>query len=147
MSFETRLTELGITLPPAPAPVASYVAAVQTGDLLFVSGQISDAKGCLGDDLTTEAGAVAARDCALKVLAQARAALGSLDRIVRVVRLGGVVVSTGDFTQQPEVVNGASDVMVDLFGDAGRHARAAVSVPALPRGAAVELEAVFEVAR
>ncbi|AXC48862.1 RidA family protein [Paracoccus suum] len=147
MSYETRLTELGITLPPAPAPVASYVPTVQTGDLLFVSGQISDAKGCLGDDLSVEAGNAAARDCALKVLAQVKAALGSLDRVARVVRLGGFVVSNGAFTQQPEVVNGASDVMVELFGDAGRHARAAVSVSALPRGAAVELEAVFEVTR
>ena len=124
---------------------------VRSGNLLYVSGQISAGpdgliKGRLGDDLDVAAGAAAARRCGLALLAQARAALGSLDQIVRVVKLGGFVCSTNDFTDQPEVVNGCSDLMVEVFGDAGRHARAAVSVNALPRGVAVEIEAIFEVA-
>ncbi|MRX49797.1 RidA family protein [Paracoccus sp. S-4012] len=147
MSIDKRLTELGITLPEAAAPAGSYVACVQAGNLLFVSGQLPPdmTKGRLGDGVTVEAGAAAARGCAMVLLAQARAALGSLDRVARVVKLTGFVASTPDFTQQPEVVNGASDLMVEVFGDAGRHARAAVSAAALPRGVAVEVEAVFEV--
>lgn len=148
MSHESRITALGITLPAAPAPVATYVPAVQTGDLLFVSGQISaGVTGSVGDDITVDQGYDAARGCGLALLAQARVALGSLDRIARVVKLTGFVASGPGFTQQPEVVNGASDLMVEVFAEAGRHTRAAVSAAALPRGAAVEVEAVFEVTR
>ena len=151
MSHDARLIALNITLPDAPAPAANYVPYVRSGNLLYVSGQISAGpdgliKGRLGDDLDVAAGAAAARRCGLALLAQARAALGSLDQIVRVVKLGGFVCSTNDFTDQPEVVNGCSDLMVEVFGDVGRHARAAVSVSALPRGVAVEIEAIFEVA-
>ena len=151
MSIDARLTDLNITLPDAPAPAANYVPFVRTGNLLFVSGQISSGpdgliRGRLGDDLDAAAGAAAARACGLALLAQARAALGSLDRVARVVKLGGFVNSTADFTDQPEVVNGCSDLMVQVFGDKGRHARAAVSAPALPRGVAVEIEAIFEIA-
>ena len=151
MSHDARLIALNITLPDAPAPAANYVPYVRSGNLLYVSGQISAGpdgliKGRLGDDLDVAAGAAAARRCGLALLAQASAALGSLDQIVRVVKLGGFVCSTNDFTDQPEVVNGCSDLMVEVFGEAGRHARAAVSVNALPRGVAVEIEAIFEVA-
>ena len=137
MSIESKLTELGITLPEAPAPAANYVPWVISGNLLFVSGQISALKGRLGDDLAVEQGAEAARGCGLSLLAQARAALGSLDRVARVVKLGGFVNSTATFTDQPEVINGCSNLMVEVFGDKGRHARAAVSAPSLPRGVAV----------
>lgn len=146
-----RLQELGITLPAAPAPAANYVPCVQAGGLLFVSGQISAddsglIRGRLGADMDVAAGAAAARRCGLALIAQAQAALGGdLDRIERVVKLTGFVRSTDDFIDQPEVVNGASDLMVEVFGDAGRHARAAVSTNALPRGVAVEVEAVFAV--
>lgn len=146
MSIETKLAELGITLPDAPAPAANYVPFVISGNMLFVSGQISAAKGRLGADLSVEDGALAARGCGLSLLAQAKAALGSLDRVSRVVKLGGFVNSTADFTDQPEVINGCSNLMVEVFGDKGRHARAAVSAPALPRGVAVEIEAIFEIA-
>lgn len=151
MSFDARIAQLGITLPDAPAPAANYVPYVQSGKLLFVSGQISAGpegliRGRLGEDMDAAAGAAAARACGLALIAQARAALGSLDRITRVVKLTGFVSSTPDFTDQPEVVNGCSDLMVEVFGESGRHARAAVSAPALPRGVAVEIEAVFEVA-
>ncbi|WJS84915.1 RidA family protein [Paracoccus sp. TOH] len=145
MTIETKLAELEITLPDAPAPAANYVPYVISGNLLFVSGQISALKGKLGADLAVEDGAEAARGCGLALLAQARAALGSLDRVKRVVKLGGFVNSTAEFTDQPEVVNGCSNLMVEVFGDKGRHARAAVSAPALPRGVAVEIEAVFEI--
>lgn len=150
MSIEARLSTLNITLPDAPAPAANYVPFVQTGNLLFVSGQISAGpqgliRGRLGDDLDVAAGAAAARACGLSLLAQARAALGSLDQVARVVKLTGFVSSTPDFTDQPEVINGCSDLMVEVFGDKGRHARAAVSAAALPRGVAVEVEAVFEI--
>lgn len=145
MSIDSKLAELGITLPEAPAPAANYVPYVISGKMLFVSGQISGLKGRLGDDLGVDQGAEAARGCGLSLLAQARAALGSLDRVVRVVKLGGFVNSTADFTDQPEVINGCSNLMVEVFGDKGRHARAAVSAPALPRGVAVEIEAIFEI--
>ena len=150
MSIDARLSELNITLPDAPAPAANYVPYVQSGNLLFVSGQISAGpegliKGRLGADLDVAAGAAAARACGLALLAQARAALGSLDRVARVVKLTGFVASTPDFADQPEVINGCSDLMVEVFGDAGRHARAAVSAGALPRGVAVEIEAIFEI--
>ncbi len=149
MSIDARLTELGLTLPAAPAPAANYVPYVQSGNLLFVSGQISAGpdgliRGRLGEDMDVAAGAAAARACGLALLAQARAAAGSLDRIARVVKLTGFVASTPEFTDQPEVINGCSDLMVEVFGDRGRHARAAVSAAALPRGVAVEIEAVFE---
>ncbi len=150
-TIEQRLTERGITLPAAPAPAANYVPFVQSGTLVFVSGQISQGpegliRGKLGADLDTEAGAAAARACALGLLAQLRAACdGDLDRLVRVVKLIGFVNSTPDFTDQPKVVNGASDFLVEILGDAGRHARSAVSAAALPLGVAVEIEAIFEI--
>lgn len=151
MSIDSKLAELGIELPAAPAPAANYVPYIQSGNLLFVSGQISSGpggliRGRLGADMAAEAGAEAARACGLALLAQARAALGSLDRVTRVVKLTGFVNSTPEFTDQPEVINGCSDLMVEVFGDKGRHARAAVSAAALPRGVAVEIEAIFEVA-
>jgi enamine deaminase RidA (YjgF/YER057c/UK114 family) len=147
-----RLAELGLTLPAAPAPAANYVPYVISGTTLWVSGQISqDANGLirgrLGADMDVAAGAAAARTCALALLAQAQAACGGdLDRVVRVLKLTGFVNSTADFTDQPEVVNGASDLMVEVLGEAGRHARSAVSAASLPRGVAVEVEAVFEIA-
>ena len=149
--IEARLSELGIALPAAPAPAANYVPFVQSGHQLFVSGQISMGpdgliKGRLGADMDAEAGAAAARRCGLALIAQAKAALGDLDRIARVVKLVGFVNSTADFTDQPKVVNGCSDLMVEVFGDAGRHARSAVSAASLPLGVSVEIEAIFEVA-
>jgi enamine deaminase RidA (YjgF/YER057c/UK114 family) len=150
--IESLLQERKIELPQASTPAANYVPVVRSGNLLFVSGQVCQWNGerrfigKLGRDVTVEQGQEAARLCALNILAHVRAALdGDLDRVVRVVRLGGFVNSTEDFTQQPQVVNGASDLMVEVFGDAGRHARAAVGVNALPFGTAVEVEAVFEV--
>ncbi len=151
MSIENRLTELGITLPDAPAPAANYVPFVQTGNLVFISGQISQNEaglitGKLGDSMSVEQGAEAARRCGLALIAQLKAAIGDLDRVKRVVKLTGFVNSTPDFIEQPKVVNGCSDLMVQVFGDAGRHARAAVSAPSLPLGVSVEIEAVFEIA-
>lgn len=148
--IEARLAELGIDLPAAPAPAANYVPFVQSGNLIFVSGQISNAggeliKGKLGAEMSVEEGAAAARTCGLALISQARAAAGDLDRIKRVVKLTGFVNSTADFTDQPKVVNGCSDLMVEVFGDAGRHARSAVSAASLPLGVAVEIEAIFEV--
>lgn len=147
MSIEARLEELGITLPAAAAPVASYVPVVIHGNTAYVSGQVSFVdgelfKGRLGEDVSLEDGIKAARGCGLMILAQLHAALGSLDRVERVVKLGGFVNSTPDFTDQPKVVNGASDLMLEVFGDAGRHARAAVGVPSLPLGVAVEVDAI-----
>ncbi|WP_435418932.1 RidA family protein [Parerythrobacter aurantius] len=149
MSFTARLDELGITLPEAAAPVASYTPVVVANGLAHVSGQLPFVegvlvKGRLGEDVSNAEGIAAARACGLMILAQLQAA-GLLDRVERVVKLGAFVNSTGDFTDQPEVANGASDLMLDVFGDAGRHARAAVGVPALPRGAAVEVDAVIAV--
>lgn len=151
MSIEATLADKGITLPAAPAPAANYVPFVQTGNLIFVSGQISQdesglIKGRLGDGMSVDEGAAAARRCGLALIAQLKAAVGDLDRVRRVVKLTGFVNSTPDFTDQPKVINGCSDLMVEVFGDAGRHARAAVSAPALPLGVAVEIEAIFEVA-
>lgn len=150
MSIEARLSELGITLPQAAAPVASYVPVVIHGDLAYVSGQVSFVdgelfKGRLGEDVSLEDGIKAARGCGLMILAQLKAALGSLDRVERVVKLGGFVNSTPDFTDQPKVVNGASDLMLEVFGELGKHARAAVGVPSLPLGVAVEVDAVVAV--
>ena len=150
MSVEATLAEKGIVLPAAPMPAANYVPFVQTGNLIFVSGQISQddnglIKGRLGDGMSVDDGAAAARRCGLSLIAQLKAAVGDLDRVRRVVKLTGFVNSTPDFTDQPEVINGCSDLMVQVFGEAGRHARAAVSAPALPRGVAVEIEAVFQV--
>lgn len=150
--IEDRLAALGITLPAAPAPAANYVPHVRTGNLLFVSGQISQGPGGLitgklGADMDVAHGAAAARACGLALIAQARAALdGDLDRVRRVVKLTGFVNSTPDFTDQPKVVNGCSDLLVEVFGDAGRHSRSAVSAASLPLGVAVEIEAIFEVA-
>ena len=151
-TIDARLAELGVTLPDAPAPAANYVPFVRAGDLLFVSGQISQGpdgliKGRLGQDMDATAGAAAARRCAISLLAQARAACGGdLDRVKRVVKLTGFVSSTDDFTEQPKVINGCSDFLVQVFGDAGRHARSAVSTNSLPLGVAVEIEAIFQVA-
>lgn len=150
--FETKLAEMGVTLPDAPAPAANYVPFVQVGDTLYVSGQISQGpdgliKGKLGDELDTEAGATAARACAIALLAQVKAACGGdLDRLKRVIKLGGFVNSTPDFTEQPQVINGASDFMAEALGDTGKHARAAVSAASLPLGVAVEIEGIFQIA-
>ena len=151
MSIDQRLAELDITLPEAAAPVASYVPAVESGGLLHISGQISFAedgsliKGRLGEDVDLEAGQAAARRCGIMLLAQMKAALGSLDRVGRVVKLGVFVNSTPDFTDQPKVANGASELMQQVFGEAGRHARSAVGVAVLPLGVAVEIDAIVEV--
>jgi enamine deaminase RidA (YjgF/YER057c/UK114 family) len=150
-TVEARLAALGVTLPDAPPPAANYVPWVRTGDLVHVSGQISNGPGGfitgrLGADMDVAAGAAAARSCAISLLAQVRAACGGdLDRLVRVVKLTGFVNSTPDFTDQPKVINGASDFMVEALGDAGRHARSAVSAASLPFGVAVEIEGIFEV--
>jgi enamine deaminase RidA (YjgF/YER057c/UK114 family) len=150
--IDARLAALGLSLPDAPMPAANYVPWVQTGSLVFVSGQISQGpegliKGKLGADLDVAAGAAAARSCALSLMAQLRAACGGdLDRVVRVVKLTGFVNSTPDFTDQPRVVNGCSDLLVEVFGEAGRHARSAVSAGSLPLGVAVEIEGIFEIA-
>lgn len=146
---DRRLEELGITLPTAAAPVAAYVPTVLANGLLHVSGQLPFREGQvvtgrLGEDVDVAQGQAAARLCGLMLLAQVQAAVG-LERVERVVKLGVFVNSTGGFTQQPEVANGASELMQDVFGEAGRHARAAVGVPALPRGAAVEVDAVFAI--
>ena len=149
MSIEAKLAELGLTLPEPAAPVAAYVPVVVAGGLAHVSGQVSIVggqllKGRLGEDLSLEQGVEGARACGLMILAQLKAALGSLDRVERVVKLGAFVNSTADFTDQPKVANGASELMVAVFGDAGKHARSAVGVAALPRGAAVEVDAVVK---
>lgn len=149
---EARLASLGIALPEAPNPVANYVPSAVAGNLLFVSGQISKAadgsitKGQLGGVLTVEEGRQAARLCALNILAQARAALGSLDRIGQVLRLTGYVNAAPEFTDHPQVINGASDLMVDVLGEKGRHTRVAVGVSSLPLGCAVEVDAIILVA-
>jgi enamine deaminase RidA (YjgF/YER057c/UK114 family) len=150
--IETRLAELGVTLPDAPAAAANYVPAVLSGSTLYVSGQLPlsggavTLKGRLGDGVEIEAAREAAKLCAVNILAQARSALGDLERIGRIVKLTGFVASTPDFADQPKVVNGASDFLVEALGERGRHARSAVGVAALPLGAAVEVEAVIEVA-
>jgi enamine deaminase RidA (YjgF/YER057c/UK114 family) len=151
MNIDQRLAELGIALPAAAAPVAAYVPAVEVGGMLHVSGQISFAedgsliKGRLGEDLELDAGIAAARRCGIMLLAQLKAALGSLDRVERIVKLGVFVNSTADFTDQPKVANGASELMVEVFGEAGKHARSAVGVASLPLGVTVEVDAVVAV--
>lgn len=151
MSIEARLAELGVTLPDAPAPAANYVPYVIAGKLVHVSGQISaDAngqiKGKLGAGMSVEDGAAAAKACAISLLAQLKKACdGDLSRLKRVVKLVGFVNSTPDFTDQPKVINGASDFLVAALGDAGRHARSAVSAASLPLGVAVEIEGIFEI--
>lgn len=152
MPAEKRLEALGLTLPPPPKPVASYVPAVRSGALLFLSGilPMQDGKpawtGKLGRELTVEQGAEAARLACLNALAVVKAELGTLDAVKRIVRLGGHVASADGFTQQPAVVNGASDLLVAIFGEAGRHARLALGVHELPLGAAIELELIVEIA-
>ena len=149
--IEEKLAELGITLPEAPAPAANYVPFVVTGNTVYVSGQISQnadgfMTGKLGDTVSVEDGAAAAQACAVSLLAQLKAACnGNIERLVRVVKLVGFVNSTADFTDQPKVINGASDFMVEALGDRGRHARSAVSAASLPFGVSVEIEAIFEI--
>lgn len=150
--IETRIAELGLALPDSPAPQANYVPYVISGNLVFVSGQVCmDANGfitgVLGDDMTVEDGAVAAGLCGLSLLAQVKAACGGdLTRLKRVVKLTGFVNSTKEFTEQSKVINGCSDLLVEILGDAGRHSRSAVSAGALPFGVAVEIEGIFEIA-
>ncbi|OLF73141.1 hypothetical protein AWH62_09360 [Maricaulis sp. W15] len=150
-AIDTRLTELGITLPEPVAPVANYVPFVQSGSQVFISGQVSIGpdglvKGMLGSDMDVAAGQAAARLCAINLIAQLKAACGGdLSRVKRIVKLGGFVAAVPGFTDIPMVINGCSDLMVEVFGDAGRHARSAVSCPALPLGAAVEVDAVIEI--
>ncbi len=151
--YDKRLTELGIELPPAAAAVGNYVGFTISGTTLFISGQLPleggkvAVQGRVGDTLVVEDGYRAARLCALNVLAQAKAACGGrLDRVVKVLRLGGFVCVADSFVDAPKCVNGASDLMVEIFGDAGRHARFAVGVATLPAGAAVEVDATFEIA-
>lgn len=151
--IEKKLTELGITLPPAAAPVANYIPAVRTGNLLFCSGQVSAIanggeaiRGKVGGEISLEKGQAAARICAINVLAQAKAALGGdLDRIKRCVRLGGFINALPTYGEVPKVMNGASDLIVAVFGEAGRHTRTTVGVAVLPSDATVEVEAIFEV--
>jgi enamine deaminase RidA (YjgF/YER057c/UK114 family) len=151
VTVEDRLRDLGIELPPVAAPVASYVPVVVAGGLAFVAGQVplEDsqplATGRLGDDLTTDEGAFWARRCALQILAALRAELGSLDRISRIAKVTVWVASSDTFTEQPKVANGASDLLVEVFGDPGKHARAAVAAPVLPLNAPVEVELIAEV--
>lgn len=150
MSAEQRLRDLGLVLPVAAAPAANYVPWVMTGSLLVIAGQLPLGpdgiahRGKLGREVTIEQGIEAARRCGLNLIAQMKAALGDLERVVRVVRLGGFVNSTDSFTEQPKVINGASDLMVGVFGEAGRHARTAVGVNVLPFDVAVEVDAMIE---
>lgn len=149
--IEARLAELGVTLGSPSAPAANYVPFVQVGDIVYVSGQISrDGDGLItgkvGADLTVEEGAAAARTCAIQLLEQVKAACGGdIERLVRVVKLTGFVNSTPDFADQPKVINGCSDFLVEALGDKGRHARSAVSAGALPLNVAVEIEGIFQV--
>jgi enamine deaminase RidA (YjgF/YER057c/UK114 family) len=151
MSIDQRLAELGVTLPEAAAPVASYIPAYEHNGLLHISGQISFdeqgglIKGRLGEDMDLEEGIAAARRCGVMLLAQMRNALGSLDRVERIVKLGVFVNSAPSFTDQPKVANGASELMQDVFGESGRHARSAVGVAVLPLGVAVEVDAIVAV--
>jgi enamine deaminase RidA (YjgF/YER057c/UK114 family) len=148
--IEAKLAGLGLTLPEAAAPVASYVPAVEAGGMLYISGQLPFVDGTLvtgklGKERSLVEGQAAARACALMLVAQMKKALGSLGRVERIVKLGVFVASTAEFTDQPKVANGASDLMEALFGDAGKHARSAVSVPVLPLDACVEIDAVVAI--
>lgn len=150
---DKKLSELGITLPVPSAPIANYVGLVRTGNLVMVSGQLcfgSDGKlvaaGKLGSDVSVEQGQAAARACAINLLGQLKAGLGNLDKVARVVRLGGFINASPDFSDGPKIMNGASDLMVAVFGDKGRHARTTVGVAALPLNAVIEVEGLFEVA-
>lgn len=148
--IDDRLKELGVTLPTPPEPVASYAPFVKSGSLIFISGQISQGpdgliKGCVGEDIDIAAGQTAARACGLNLIAQVKRACGDLDRVARVVRLGGFVQCGPKFNEHPSVIDGASILMTDVFGEKGRHARAAVGAVSLPLGAAVEIEGVFEI--
>ncbi len=151
--IDDKLKELGITLPQAAAPAANYVPFCMTGNLIFISGQLpmKDGnfayQGKLGSDISQDQGIEAAKLCAINIIAQAKAALdGDLDRVVRIVKLGGFVNATPDFTNHPKVINGASDLMVEVFGDKGRHSRFAMGAGSLPLGVSVEIEAVIEFA-
>lgn len=153
-AIELKLKELGVELPSAPAPAANYVPALQSGNLVFVAGQICIGpdgtiadrhKGKLGATVSDETGREAARLCAINVLAQVKSAVGDLDRVVRCVRLGGFINATTDYVTLPQIMNGASDFMVEAMGEAGRHVRSTVGVAQLPFDCAVEVEAVFEV--
>lgn len=150
--IDAHLADLGITLPTATAPVANYVPYVVAGNLVHISGQITMENGelkfvgKLGKDFQVEDGQKAARLCALNLVAQLKSAIGDLDKVTRVVKLNAFVNSDPSFTDQPKVVNGASDTMVEIFGDAGKHARSAVGVASLPLGVAVEIDGIFEVA-
>lgn len=149
--IEKNLSEMGLRLPEVSVPVANYVPYVKIGKLVFISGQLPIAEGKvkfagkLGAHVTTEDGVEAAKLCALNIVAQLRSAIGSLDKVKRCVKLTGFVNSTADFTAHPQVINGASDIIVKLFGEKGKHARASVGTSSLPLGAAVEVEAIFEV--
>jgi len=151
MGAETRLAELKLTLPPAPKPVATYVTANRLGDLLYISGHgplRADGTmilGRLGDDMDVATGQVAARQTGLAILATLRSTLGSLDKVERLIKVLGMVNCTPEFTEQPKVINGFSDLMVEVFGEAGRGARSAVGMGALPGRIAVEIEAIFQV--
>jgi enamine deaminase RidA (YjgF/YER057c/UK114 family) len=151
VGHDARIAELGLDLPAAPSPVASYVPVVLAGDLAFLAGQVPQQEGTLlwsgkvGVDLDVQAGAEAARRCALQALAVLREALGSLDRVRRIVKLTVFVASAPGFTEQPKVANGASDLLADVFGELGRHARSAVGVAELPLGAPVEVEVIAEI--
>lgn len=150
--IEARLAALGISLPDAPAPAANYVPFVQIGDMVYVSGQISlgpdgPITGKVGDGITIQTAAASARACGLALIAQLKVACGGdLDRLVRVVKLTGFVNAAPDFVDHPQVINGASDLMVEAFGDRGRHARAAVGCGSLPLGVQVEVEGIFQIA-
>ena len=150
-TIDQRLAELGVTLPQPAAPVAAYVPAIEQSGLLHISGQISFdeegglVRGRLGDDMDVEGGIAAARRCGVMLLAQIKAALGDLDRVERIVKLGAFVSSAPGFTDQPKVANGASELMQEVFGEAGRHARSAVGVAVLPLGVAVEVDAIVAV--
>jgi enamine deaminase RidA (YjgF/YER057c/UK114 family) len=148
--IDHKLAELGLSLPAAAAPVAAYVPTVEVNGLLHISGQLPFKDGAvitgrLGEDVSLDDGAAAAQACALMLVAQIKAALGGLHRVERIVKLGVFVNSTADFTDQPKVANGASNLMVELFGEAGKHARSAVGVTALPLGAAVEVDAIVQI--
>ncbi|MDX1401540.1 MAG: RidA family protein [Kiloniellales bacterium] len=150
--IEARLTELGIEIPEAATPVANYVPYVRSGNLVFISGQVTIKNGefqyigKLGNEITVETGREAAQLCAINIISQLKAACGGdLDRVNRIVKLTGFVNSTPDFMDQPKVINGASDLLVEVFGEKGRHSRSAVSAGALPLGVAVEIEAIAEI--